>query len=81
MPRPFRFGVNLLTPASAAEWRAQLTLEDALALPVVPAGPLDDLVARVRAQRKRFGFSYLTVLEHSMEDFAPVMARLREESA
>jgi probable F420-dependent oxidoreductase len=63
------------------ERQTQLTLDDALALPVVLAGPLDDLVARVRAQRERFGFSYLTVLEHSMEDFAPVMARLREESA
>ncbi|GGW44555.1 LLM class F420-dependent oxidoreductase [Streptomyces lucensis JCM 4490] len=58
-----------------------LTLEQALALPIVLAGPLDDVVAKVRAQRERFGFSYLTVLEPSMEAFAPVMERLREESA
>jgi len=32
----------------------------------------------VRAQRDRFGFSYLTVLEPNMEAFAPVIARLRE---
>ncbi|MFG2124815.1 LLM class F420-dependent oxidoreductase [Streptomyces sp. NPDC048710] len=58
-----------------------LTLDRALALPVVLAGPLEEVVARVRAQRERFGFSYLTVLEPYMEAFAPVIARLREESA
>lgn len=63
------------------ERRPQLTLEEALALPIVLVGPLDHLVDRVRAQRERFGFSYLTVLEPSMEAFAPVLARLREESA
>ncbi|MGW2420837.1 LLM class F420-dependent oxidoreductase [Streptomyces sp. NPDC001709] len=63
------------------ERQAQLTLDDALALPIVLAGPLDDVVARVRAQRERFGFSYLTVLEPYMEAFAPVMERLRSESA
>ncbi|MEU1460876.1 LLM class F420-dependent oxidoreductase [Streptomyces sp. NPDC005727] len=63
------------------ERQPQLTLEAALALPIVLVGPLDHLVERVRAQRERFGFSYLTVLEPSMEEFAPVLARLREESA
>ncbi|MGV4982110.1 LLM class F420-dependent oxidoreductase [Streptomyces sp. NRAIS4] len=63
------------------ERQAQLTLDDALALPIVLAGPLEDVVARVRAQRERFGFSYLTVLEPYMEAFAPVMERLRSESA
>ncbi|MFF7353616.1 MULTISPECIES: LLM class F420-dependent oxidoreductase [Streptomyces] len=63
------------------ERQSQLTVDDALALPIVLAGPLEDVVARVRAQRERFGFSYLTVLEPYMEAFAPVMERLREESA
>ncbi|MFF5470537.1 LLM class F420-dependent oxidoreductase [Streptomyces achromogenes] len=58
-----------------------LTLEQAVALPIVLAGPLEDVVAKVRAQRERYGFSYLTVLEPFMEAFAPVLARLREESA
>ncbi|WP_225828954.1 LLM class F420-dependent oxidoreductase [Streptomyces naphthomycinicus] len=58
-----------------------LTLDEALALPIVLAGPLEDVVAKARAQRERFGFSYLTVLEPFMEEFAPVMERLREESA
>jgi alkanesulfonate monooxygenase SsuD/methylene tetrahydromethanopterin reductase-like flavin-dependent oxidoreductase (luciferase family) len=63
------------------ERQPQLTLERALALPIVLVGTLDDVVAKVRAQRERFGFSYLTVLEPSLEAFAPVMERLREESA
>ncbi|MGJ5749972.1 putative F420-dependent oxidoreductase [Streptomyces puniciscabiei] len=63
------------------ERQSQLTLDAALALPIVLAGPLEEIVARVRAQRERFGFSYLTVLEPYMEAFAPVMERLREESA
>ncbi|MGW2748029.1 LLM class F420-dependent oxidoreductase [Streptomyces sp. NPDC001450] len=63
------------------ERQSGLTLDQALALPIVLAGPLEEVVERVRAQRERFGFSYLTVLEPYMEAFAPVMARLREESA
>ncbi|MCG0066984.1 LLM class F420-dependent oxidoreductase [Streptomyces tricolor] len=58
-----------------------LTVEQALALPIVLAGPLEDVVAKVRAQRERFGFSYLTVLEPFMEAFAPVMERLREDES
>ncbi|MEU6591390.1 LLM class F420-dependent oxidoreductase [Streptomyces sp. NPDC046881] len=67
--------------APLLERRPELTVDRALALPLVLAGPLEDVVAKVRAQRERFGFSYLTVLEPFMEAFAPVMARLREESA
>jgi probable F420-dependent oxidoreductase len=54
-----------------------LTLEQASALPAVLVGTREQLVARVRALRERFGFSYLTVLEPSMEAFAEVMAGLR----
>jgi probable F420-dependent oxidoreductase len=54
-----------------------LTLEQASALPAVLVGTREQLVARVRALRERFGFSYLTVLEPSMEAFAEVMAELR----
>ncbi|MEU5340946.1 LLM class F420-dependent oxidoreductase [Streptomyces sp. NPDC020766] len=55
-----------------------LTEQQVLELPIVLVGTLDDIVERVRAQRDRFGFSYLTVLEPNMEAFAPVVARLRE---
>ncbi|MBY8842591.1 LLM class F420-dependent oxidoreductase [Streptomyces sp. SP2-10] len=63
------------------ERQPALTPDEAQALPLVLAGPLEEVVAKVRAQRERFGFSYLTVLEPFMEAFAPVMERLREESA
>ncbi|MFF4548761.1 LLM class F420-dependent oxidoreductase [Streptomyces sp. NPDC001435] len=59
------------------ERQPQLTAEQALELPVVLAGPLERLVEQVRARRERYGFSYLTVLEPYMEEFAPVIAELR----
>ncbi|MFF4506858.1 LLM class F420-dependent oxidoreductase [Streptomyces sp. NPDC001401] len=54
----------------------EVTLEQALALPVLLIGTLDRIVAQVLAQRERYGFSYLTVLEPYMEAFAPVVAEL-----
>ncbi|KOV57100.1 LLM class F420-dependent oxidoreductase [Streptomyces sp. MMG1121] len=63
------------------ERQPRLSPDQAPELPVVLAGPLEDVVARVRALRERFGFSYLTVLEPYMEAFAPVLERLRAESA
>ncbi|MEU5591408.1 LLM class F420-dependent oxidoreductase [Streptomyces sp. NPDC020298] len=57
----------------------QLTADEAIALPIVLVGTLREIVARVRAQRERYGFSYLTVLEPYMEDFAPVIEELRGE--
>ncbi|MGW7406510.1 LLM class F420-dependent oxidoreductase [Streptomyces sp. NPDC054833] len=61
------------------ERQPQLTGEQALELPIVLAGPLERLVEQVRARRERYGFSYLTVLEPYMEEFAPVIAELRGE--
>jgi probable F420-dependent oxidoreductase len=54
-----------------------LDLEQALELPIVLVGTLEEIVAQVLAQRERCGFSYLTVLEPYMEAFAPVMAELK----
>lgn len=54
-----------------------LTLEQALDLPIVLVGTLDRITEQVRAQRARYGFSYLTVLEPYMEAFAPVIEALR----
>ncbi|RRQ81635.1 LLM class F420-dependent oxidoreductase [Streptomyces griseofuscus] len=66
---------------SVLERQPHLTLEAALALPIMLVGPLADVVAKVRAQRERYGFTNLTVLEPQMEAFAPVIERLRAESA
>ncbi|WP_164418819.1 LLM class F420-dependent oxidoreductase [Streptomyces salinarius] len=56
-----------------------LTPGQALELPIFLAGTLEQITAQVRAQRERYGFTYLTVLEPSMEAFAPVLRALRED--
>ncbi|MDH6218197.1 LLM class F420-dependent oxidoreductase [Streptomyces pseudovenezuelae] len=53
-----------------------LTPEQALELPILLVGTVDEITAQVLAQRERYGFSYLTVLEPYMEAFAPVVAAL-----
>ncbi|MFI9172545.1 LLM class F420-dependent oxidoreductase [Streptomyces lincolnensis] len=53
------------------------TVDQALELPLLLVGPLEQIVDQVLAQRERYGFTYLTVLEPYMEAFAPVMAALR----
>ncbi|MEU4153129.1 TIGR03621 family F420-dependent LLM class oxidoreductase [Streptomyces sp. NPDC026659] len=67
--------------APLLERQPQLTLEEALELPVVLAGTLDEIVAKVLALRERYGFSYLTVLDPYLEVFAPVLERLRTADA
>ncbi|MFF3225941.1 LLM class F420-dependent oxidoreductase [Nocardia suismassiliense] len=46
-------------------------------LPTLLIGTPEQIAERVRAHRDRYGFSYITVLEHSMEQFAPVIELLR----
>jgi probable F420-dependent oxidoreductase len=54
-----------------------LSEEQVLRLPLVLVGTLDEIVEQVLAQRKRYGFTYLTVLEPNMEAFARVIEALR----
>ncbi|WP_339127980.1 TIGR03621 family F420-dependent LLM class oxidoreductase [Streptomyces sp. f51] len=54
-----------------------LTEREALDLPVVLIGTVEQLVDQVRDLRERHGFSYLTVLEPNLETFAPVVGALR----
>lgn len=54
-----------------------LAPDQVLELPIGLIGTVEEMTAQVLAQRERYGFTYLTVLEPSMEAFAPVMARLR----
>ncbi|MBG0856997.1 LLM class F420-dependent oxidoreductase [Streptomyces spinoverrucosus] len=56
-----------------------LSPEQALELPIVLIGTLDEIVDQVRRQRERYGFSYLTVLGPYMETFSPVIEALRGE--
>jgi probable F420-dependent oxidoreductase len=59
------------------EYVPHLTLDQVLELPIFLAGTLEQITAQVLAQRERYGFSYLTVLEPYVEAFAPVLAELR----
>lgn len=53
-----------------------LSGEQTLQLPLVLVGTLQEIVDQVLAQRERYGFSYLTVLEPNMEAFAKVVEAL-----
>jgi alkanesulfonate monooxygenase SsuD/methylene tetrahydromethanopterin reductase-like flavin-dependent oxidoreductase (luciferase family) len=55
----------------------RLTERQVLELPIVLVGSVEQIVGQVRAQRERYGFSYLTVLEPNLEAFAPVVRALR----
>jgi probable F420-dependent oxidoreductase len=57
----------------------RLTLEQVLHLPILLVGTAEQITAQVRAQRERYGFSYLTVLEPYMEAFGTVIEALRGE--
>ncbi|MER6012456.1 LLM class F420-dependent oxidoreductase [Streptomyces bluensis] len=66
--------------AAVQEWLPRiphLSEEQVLQLPIVLVGTLKEIVDQVRAQRERYGISYLTVLEPNMEVFAPVIDALR----
>lgn len=56
-----------------------LTEDEALELPGLLAGTVKQIAEQVRAQRERFGFTYITVLEPAMEAFASVIEELRGE--
>lgn len=53
-----------------------LAEDQVLQLPLVLVGTLDEIVNQVLAQRERYGFSYLTVLEPNMEVFSRVVEAL-----
>ncbi|MFE1383027.1 TIGR03621 family F420-dependent LLM class oxidoreductase [Streptomyces sp. NPDC058740] len=67
-------------PAAAAEFlpvAPYLTEAQVLDLPILAFGTVREIADRLIGLRERFGFSYLTVLEHAMEAFGPVIAELR----
>ncbi|WP_329548946.1 LLM class F420-dependent oxidoreductase [Streptomyces sp. NBC_01356] len=57
----------------------RLTLEQVLGLPILLVGTMEQITAQLRAQRERYGFSYMTVLEPYMEAFGEVIEALRGE--
>ncbi|ATL25409.1 LLM class F420-dependent oxidoreductase [Streptomyces formicae] len=53
-----------------------LTEETALELPLLLIGTVRQIADQLRAQRERYGFSYITVLEPYFEAFGPVIEEL-----
>jgi len=53
-----------------------LTAEEALQIPLVLVGTIDQLCEDLIARRERWGFSYWVVSSDAMEAFAPVVERL-----
>lgn len=56
-----------------------LTTDSALDLPIVLIGTVRQIADQLRAQRERYGFSYISVLEAYYEAFGPVIEELRGE--
>ncbi|MET7617168.1 LLM class F420-dependent oxidoreductase [Streptomyces sp. NPDC005408] len=54
-----------------------LSEEQVLALPLVTVGTVREIADQLRAQRERYGFSYITVLDPYLETFGPVIQELR----
>jgi probable F420-dependent oxidoreductase len=54
-----------------------LTPEQLSDVPTLLFGTVREIADQLRAHRDRFGFTYITVLEPSMETMAPVIAELR----
>jgi probable F420-dependent oxidoreductase len=58
-------------------FRGLLTAEQLAELPTVLAGTPAEVAEQLHAHRERFGLTYYTVLEHNMDQFAPVLEALR----
>ncbi|MEV2252843.1 LLM class F420-dependent oxidoreductase [Streptomyces sp. NPDC050147] len=61
------------------EYVPHLTEDAALGLPLLLIGTVRQIADQLRAQRERYGFSYITVLEPYFEAFGPVMEELAGE--
>jgi len=56
--------------------QVELGVDELLQAPQLLVGSTDDIIAQVREQRERYGFSYFTVFENAMDAFAPVVEAL-----
>ncbi len=56
--------------------RWSLPAETLLQSPHVIIGTVDSIVEKLIAERERYGISYIVVRGHSLDEFAPVVARL-----
>ncbi|MEV7197610.1 LLM class F420-dependent oxidoreductase [Streptomyces sp. NPDC093510] len=60
------------------EYLPHLTEDAALDLPLLLIGTVRQIADQLRAQRERYGFSYITILEPYFEVFGPVIEELAD---
>lgn len=53
-----------------------LDIDQLLRAPHLLIGTVEQIIEQVRQRRERYGFSYVTVFEHCMDEFAPVVEAL-----
>jgi probable F420-dependent oxidoreductase len=56
--------------------QVELGVDELLHAPQLLVGTTDGIIAQVREQRERYGFSYFTVFEDAMDAFAPIVEAL-----
>jgi hypothetical protein len=54
-----------------------LSIEERAEVPGLLVGTAQQILDKIQNNRERYGFSYVTVLEHSMEATAPIIKLLR----
>lgn len=59
---------------------SELGVDDVLATPYLWIGSVDSICEHVLAARERWGFSYFTVFEHSLDAATPIVDRLASEA-
>jgi probable F420-dependent oxidoreductase len=62
---------------AASDDRAVLSVEDLLETPFLLLGTPDEIASQLQRSQQRWGYSYITVHEPYMREFAPVIERLR----
>lgn len=63
-----------------AEHSPELSVDQLLSAPVVLMGTIDEIAVQLSERRERYGISYFCVHEPALEDFAPVIKRLRNSA-
>jgi probable F420-dependent oxidoreductase len=56
------------------------TADDLLESPFALIGTVDEIAAQLRERSKRFGFTFITILEPHMAAFGPVIERFRQQA-
>jgi probable F420-dependent oxidoreductase len=61
----------------AEQYRGTVTAEEILENPFLFVGTIDEMAEQIIRNRNRYGFTYYTVHEPYLDDFAPVIDRVR----